>query len=92
MTVEERIQQLGLVLPDLPKAAGSYQSWVRTEELIFVSGQFPIRNGVLQYLGKLGRDLRIQEGYEAAKLLAVEGKKVSGFKLKMSGSSLICRM
>lgn len=66
--VEQRIQQLGLELPVPPPAAGNYQPWVKIGNLIFVSGQFPFANGVLKYSGKLGTDLKISEGYEAARL------------------------
>lgn len=71
MTIQERLQQARLVLPDPPKAAGNYKPWVRAGNLIFVSGQFPLRDGVLQYRGKLGADLTVEEGYEAAKLCAL---------------------
>lgn len=66
--VEHRIQQLGLRLPVPPPAAGNYQPWIKLGNLIFVSGQFPIVDGVLKYSGQLGTNLTVAEGYEAARL------------------------
>ncbi len=60
-TPEQKIEELGLELPSLRPAAGSYVSCVRTGNLIFTAGQ-----GVDQYHGKLGRDLTTEEGYLAA--------------------------
>lgn len=69
--IEERLHQVGLVLPNPPKAVGNYLPWVRAGNLIFVSGQLPLVDGILQYQGKLGVDLTLKEGYEAAKLCAL---------------------
>lgn len=60
-TPEEKLAALGLELPALRPAWGSYVSCVRTGNLIFTAGQ-----GVDQYHGKLGRELTIEEGYLAA--------------------------
>ncbi|GIN19523.1 RidA family protein [Siminovitchia fordii] len=60
-TPEERLEQLGLELPSLRPAVGSYISCVRTGNLLFTAGQ-----GVDEYHGKLGRDLTTEEGYKAA--------------------------
>ncbi len=60
-TPEEIIMDLGLELPSLRPAVGSYVGCVRTGNLIFTAGQ-----GVDQYHGKLGRDLSTEEGYLAA--------------------------
>src|SRR5690625_4005033 len=60
-TPEQKIEELGLELPSLRPAAGSYVSCIHTGNLIFTAGQ-----GVDQYHGKLGRDLTTEEGYLAA--------------------------
>ncbi len=53
MSITQRLADLGLTLPQPPQAVGRYHPWVRTGHLIFVSGQFPLVNGVLKYAGKL---------------------------------------
>ena len=61
MTPEEKLAELGLELPALRPAWGSYVSCVRTGNLVFTAGQ-----GVDEYHGKLGRELTVEEGYKAA--------------------------
>ncbi len=65
---EEKIKSLGLVLPATPIPQGSYIPAVRSGNLIFISGQLPMRSGELIYKGKVGLDLDIVQAQEAAKL------------------------
>lgn len=60
-TPENKLAEIGLMLPALRPAVGNYVSCVRVKELLFTAGQ-----GVDQYHGKLGRDLTVEEGYKAA--------------------------
>jgi enamine deaminase RidA (YjgF/YER057c/UK114 family) len=62
ITPEERLEELGLKLPALRPASGNYVSCVRTGNLIFTSGQ-----GTDEYRGKLGEDVSIEVGYQAAR-------------------------
>ncbi|USK36575.1 RidA family protein (plasmid) [Bacillus sp. F19] len=59
---EKRLEDLGLKLPALRPAAGNYISCVRTGNLIFTSGQ-----GTDEYRGKLGDDISVEVGYDAAR-------------------------
>lgn len=68
MTAEERLKDLGLTLPPAPAPVGSYVPFVRTGQLVFTSGQLPMRNGKLAAAGKVGRDLSIEPAAEAARL------------------------
>lgn len=71
MGAEERLKELGLTLPMAPKPVANYVPAVRAGELLFLSGVLPMRDGKLQAQGKLGRELTIEQGYEAAKLAAL---------------------
>ncbi len=71
MTAEEKLQALGIVLPAAPAAVGAYLPWVRTGNLVITSGQLPWRDGQLAFTGKLGADLGVEQGYQAARLCAV---------------------
>ncbi|MEH7886899.1 RidA family protein [Bacillus sp. JJ1609] len=62
ITPEERIKELGLTLPAPRPAAGNYVSCVRTGNLIFTSGQ-----GTNEYRGRLGEDVSVEVGYDAAR-------------------------
>ena len=68
MTYEEKLTSLGLKLPEAPKPVASYVPAVQTGNLLFLSGVLPMRNGQLAFTGKLGRDLTVPEGIEAAKV------------------------
>jgi enamine deaminase RidA (YjgF/YER057c/UK114 family) len=68
MNYEEKLSALGLQLPDPPKPVATYVPAVRTGNLLFLSGVLPMQNGQLAYAGKLGRELTVPEGAEAAKV------------------------
>jgi len=60
-----------LKLPEPPLPRGNYMAAVQHDSLLFISGQFPLINGQLAYRGKLGRDLDVADGYQAARLCAM---------------------
>ncbi|WP_037986427.1 RidA family protein [Thalassobacillus devorans] len=63
ITPEEKLQKLGLELSPVRSVVGNYVSHVKAGNLIFTAGQ-----GVDQYHGKLGLDLSVEEGYQAARI------------------------
>ncbi len=70
MLIEERIRSLGIVLPEPPAPAGSYVPAVRTGDLLYISGQIPIRDGKVLFTGKVtGRNLG--EAQRSARMCAV---------------------
>jgi enamine deaminase RidA (YjgF/YER057c/UK114 family) len=71
MGVEAKLKALGLELPATPRPAANYVGAVQTGNLLFISGHVPTKDGKLTYLGKVGKDLSIDEGYEAARLVAL---------------------
>jgi len=71
MNVEERLRSLGLVLPPPPPAVAAYEPWVRSGEWVMTSGQLPWRDGVMAYVGRLGAELDVEQGYLAARLCAL---------------------
>jgi enamine deaminase RidA (YjgF/YER057c/UK114 family) len=70
MSIELRLQELGLALPSAPKPVGNYSAAVRSGGLLFLSGQLPIENGAPRYSGRVGGELSEAEGYAAARLAA----------------------
>jgi enamine deaminase RidA (YjgF/YER057c/UK114 family) len=70
-TIASRIAELGIDLPEAPAAAANYLPYVVSGNLVFVSGQLPLRDGKIVYSGRLGADLSVEEGYQAARLCAV---------------------
>ena len=68
---DENIKNLGLNIPDLPKALANYVPFKIIGKTIYISGQAPVHNGELIYKGKVGSDISIEEGVEAAKLCVI---------------------
>jgi enamine deaminase RidA (YjgF/YER057c/UK114 family) len=68
MNAEARIKELGLTLPAAPKPVANYVPAARAGSLLFLSGVLPSRDGKLLVEGKLGRDLTVEQGYEAARI------------------------
>lgn len=70
--IDARLAELGISLPDPAAPAANYVPFVRTGNLVFTAGQVTFdAAGKLTYIGKLGREFGIEEGYQAARLCAV---------------------
>ena len=68
---EENIKNLGLNIPDLPKALANYVPYKIVDKTMYISGQAPVQNGELIYKGKVGSDITVEDGIEAAKLCVI---------------------
>ncbi len=68
--IEARLAALGINLPSPPAAAGAYVPCLTHGGLLYVSGQLPIENGAVVHKGKLGQDLTLAQGQDAAALAA----------------------
>src|SRR6516225_10226629 len=66
-----RLRELGLVLPKPPTPLGAYVETSQVGSLLFLSGTLPIVNGRLAIGGRLGANLSIEQGREAARLAAL---------------------
>ncbi len=64
---EARIQELGIQLPQSIPPVGNYLRSMSTGNLLFTSGHLPDSAGTPIHAGKLGRDLTVDQGYEAAR-------------------------
>lgn len=71
MSIEDKLAELGITLPEAPAAVAAYQPWIRTGNLIFTSGQLPWRDGEIAYAGKLGAEISNEDGYQAARQCAL---------------------
>ncbi|MEO9294235.1 MAG: RidA family protein [Nitrososphaera sp.] len=69
--IEEVLSSLGIVLPSPPAPAGSYVPVVVTGNLAFVAGQIPMEAGKVKFTGKVGKDLSIEAGQQAAHLCTI---------------------
>lgn len=64
--IEKKMKEQGIDLPEVPKPAATYIPAQQTGNLVYTSGQDCRRKGTLIYEGKLGQDLTIEQGQEAA--------------------------
>jgi enamine deaminase RidA (YjgF/YER057c/UK114 family) len=69
--VEERLERLGIELPSASPPVANYVNAVRTGNLIFLSGKGPLRADGTNITGKVGEDLTVEEGYEAARITGI---------------------
>lgn len=70
-TIEKRLSDMGVTLPVAAAPAANYVPYVRAGNLLFPSGQLPIKDGKLAFTGLLGRDVDTATGKEAAKYCAI---------------------
>ena len=68
MSYERKLTELRIELPPPPQPLATYVPAVRAGDLLFLSGVLPMRDGQLAFSGKLGRDLTVEQGMDAARL------------------------
>jgi len=71
MSVAQRLQALGIVLPASPAPLAVYRAAVRTRDQVYVSGQVAMRDGAIVHPGRLGAGVSIEQGREAARVCAI---------------------
>jgi enamine deaminase RidA (YjgF/YER057c/UK114 family) len=69
--IEDRLKALAIGLPEPSKPGANYVQFVRTGNLLFLTGQLSQWNGERRFIGKLGREFGVEEGQEAARLCAL---------------------
>ena len=70
-TPEERIAAMGLTIADAPAPKANYVNAVRTGNLMYLAGKGPSDPDGKWFTGKLGADISVDQGYEAAKIIAM---------------------
>jgi enamine deaminase RidA (YjgF/YER057c/UK114 family) len=68
---EQRLQELGIELPQAPKPLGAYVESVQSGALLFLSGTLPMENGASRFYGRIGDNLTTDDGRNAARLAAL---------------------
>ena len=74
MGAEARLAELGIALPEASgsgRAGMNFVTWRRVGNLVYLSGHGPTRDGKLAYVGKVGGDVTEEEGYQAARITAI---------------------
>src|SRR5688500_3234106 len=69
--IDDKLASLGITLPSPQAPAGSYVPVVVSHNFAFVSGQIPSEGGQVKFRGRVGRDLSIEAGQQAARLCTI---------------------
>lgn len=70
-TIDTRLAEKGITLPAASVPAANYVPSVRTGNLLFISGQIPMQDGKITHTGKVGETYSVDEGYQAARICAL---------------------
>ena len=69
--IDNRLQELGIDVPEPAAPVANYVGWVRTGNIVFTSGQVPLKDGKFHFQGKVGGDISVERAIEATQLCAV---------------------
>ncbi len=69
--IDARLEELGITLPTPAAPVASYVPYVRTGNLLVVSGQITLVDGDVKHQGQLGADMSVDGGYQAARVCAI---------------------
>jgi enamine deaminase RidA (YjgF/YER057c/UK114 family) len=87
---EDRLAELGLAVPDVAKPVAVYIPAVRSGNLVFTSGQLPMRSGELMQTGKVGGDVSPDEALECAQQCALNA--IAAVKAELGDLGLVKRV
>jgi enamine deaminase RidA (YjgF/YER057c/UK114 family) len=76
MSIEDKLKQFGIRLPEAPNPLGSYIPVLRIGSLIFLSGILPLIQGRLTRQGKVGKDVSLDEAREDARVVTVNALSI----------------
>jgi enamine deaminase RidA (YjgF/YER057c/UK114 family) len=69
--IDKLLAELGITVPVPAKPVANYVGWVRTGNLVFTAGQVPLKDGKIEFQGKLGKDYTVEQGAQAARICAI---------------------
>lgn len=76
-SAEQRLRQLGIELPAPPQPFGTYAEAVQTGNLLFLTGMLPTEGRSAKFLGRIGAELTVEVGRDAARLAALNALAVA---------------
>jgi enamine deaminase RidA (YjgF/YER057c/UK114 family) len=68
---DQRLKELGITLPNPPQPFGTYVEAVQTGSLLFLSGMLPTEGGQPKFIGRVGAELNVESGQQAAHVAAL---------------------
>src|SRR5215470_9957747 len=76
-SAEERLRELGIQLPPPPEPFGIYAEAVQTGNLLFLTGMLPTEGRTAKFIGRVGAELDVEAGRNAARLAALNAIAVA---------------
>src|SRR2546428_9590661 len=76
-SAEQRLKELGIKLPAPPEPFGTYVEAVQTGNLLFLSGMIPTEGREAKFIGRVGAELDVEAGRNAARLAALNALAVA---------------
>jgi enamine deaminase RidA (YjgF/YER057c/UK114 family) len=70
-SIDEKLRALGIVLPTPMKPVANYVPWVKSGKIVYISGQGAVVEGKVQYPGKLGDTVSLEDGAQSARLTGI---------------------
>lgn len=90
MSVADRLKELGVTLPEAVTPLAVYRPVTRAGNLLFLAGQVPLKDGTVLHPGRLGEDVTVEQGYEAARQCAINAlAAVQAFLGTLEGIRLV---
>jgi enamine deaminase RidA (YjgF/YER057c/UK114 family) len=90
VSVADRLKELGITLPEAVTPLAVYRPVTRTGNLLFLAGQVPLKDGAVLHPGRLGEDVTVEQGYEAARQCAINAlAAVQAFHGTLEGLRLV---
>jgi len=87
---EDILAAKSIILPTIPASIGTYNSVVKSGNLLYLSGRGPLQANGKYITGKLGKELNTQQGYSAARLCAIA--QIAVLKTELGNLSKIKRI
>ncbi len=90
VTTEDRLRELGVQLPGAPTPFGNYVEVLQTGNLLFLSGMLPVVDHKPKYLGRLGKELDVNAGRDAARTAGLSA--IAAMKPHLSSLDKVTRI
>lgn len=71
MSIEQKLESLAITLPTPAAPVANYVGFVKSGNVVFISGQLPLEAGTLKYIGKVGSEISADDAKKAARLCAI---------------------
>ena len=81
--IEKKLEELGITLPEVARPVAAYVPYVVAGNFVFISGNLPVEKGALKYKGRLGADISLEDGVQAARLCAINA--IAALKAAVGG-------